>query len=126
MEEKKNDKNTRSKGSKSEQIAADYLIKNGYTILERNYRCSRKEIDIIAKKGNVISFVEVKGKSESADFSPEYSITAAKQRIIFQVANYYVQKNDLNDIDFNFDVIIVNFTAEGVKVEHLMNSLQYY
>ena len=126
MEENTSKDSTRSKGSKSEQIAVNYLVKKGYTILERNFRCSKKEIDIIAKKGNSISFIEVKGKSESADFNPEYSITAAKQRIIFQVANFYVQKNNLENVDFNFDVIIVNFTAEGVKIEHLENSLQYY
>jgi len=120
------DNNTRKQGSKSEQIAVDFLIQKGYKILERNFRCSKKEIDIIAKKGETISFIEVKSKSQKADFNPEYSITAAKQRTIFQVANYYVEKNELKNTDFSFDVIIVNFTGEGIKIEHLENSLQYY
>ncbi len=121
-----NKNSTRSKGSKSEQIAVKYLEGKGYSILERNYHCSKKEIDIIAKKGNVISFIEVKGKSESADFNPEYSITASKQRSIFQVANFYIQQKNIIDCDFNFDVIIVSFTSNGIDIEHLENSLQYY
>ncbi len=114
------------KGNKSEEIAVKFLEGKGYVVLERNFRCSKKEIDIIAKIADKIVFVEVKGRSEKADFNPEYSITAAKQKSIFQVANYYVEKNNLSGVDFGFDVILVNFTDSGVKIEHLENALQFF
>ena len=117
--------NSKIKGSKSEDIATSYLVKKGYQILERNYHCSKKEIDIIVKKDNIITFVEVKSKTKKADFNPEYLITAKKQKSIFQVANYYLEKNKVDNCNFSFDVIIVNYTSEGVKVEHYENSLQF-
>ena len=117
--------NSKIKGSKSEEIASNYLVDKGYQILERNYHCSRKEIDIIAKRGNTISFVEVKSKSKKAVFNPENLITAKKQKSIFQVANFYLEKNKVDNCNFSFDVIIVNYTSEGIKVEHYENSLQF-
>lgn len=117
--------NSKIKGSKSEDIATSYLVKKGYQILERNYHCSKKEIDIIVKKDNIITFVEVKSKTKKADFNPEYLITAKKQKSIFQVANYYLEKNKVDNCNFSFDVIIVNYTSEGVKIEHYENSLQF-
>lgn len=117
--------NTRSKGSKSEEIAVRFLEDKGYVILERNYHCSKKEIDIIARKDNTISFIEVKGKSKKAIFNPEYLITSKKQKSIFQVANYYLEKNKLLDFNFSFDVVIVNYTDDGILIDHLENSLQF-
>ena len=117
--------NSKTKGSISEDIATNFLVNKGYQILERNYHCSKKEIDIIVKKNNIITFVEVKSKSKKADFNPEYLITAKKQKSIFQVANYYLEKNKIDNCNFSFDVIIVNFTSEGVKIEHYENSLQF-
>lgn len=117
--------NSKIKGSKSEDIATSYLVKKGYQILERNYHCSKKEIDIIVKKDNIITFVEVKSKTKKADFNPEYLITAKKQKSIFQVANYYLEKNKVDNCNFSFDVIIINYTSEGVKIEHYENSLQF-
>ena len=119
-------KNSKEKGSKSEHIAVDFLVKKGYMILEKNFRCSKKEIDIIAKKGNVISFIEVKSKNENVDFNLDYSITASKQKSIFDVANYYVEKNNLKNTDFSFDVIFVKFIKGEIEIEHFENSLQYY
>jgi len=121
-----NKKNSKIKGSKSELIAIDFLVKRGYLILEQNFRCSRKEIDIIAKKDNVISFIEVKSKSQYVKFDIEQSISASKQKNIFEVANYYVEKNNIIDAEFSFDVIFVKFVKGDVEIEHFVNSLQYY
>lgn len=121
-----NKKNSKTKGSKSEHIAVDFLLKKGYLILEQNFRCSKKEIDIIAKKNNVISFIEVKSKSENVNFNPEYSISASKQKNIFDVANYYVEKNNVIDTEFSFDVIFIKFIKGEIEIDHFENSLQYY
>lgn len=119
-------KNSKTKGSQSERIAVDFLLEKGYQILEKNFRCSKKEIDIIAKKDNVISFVEVKSKNENVNFNLEYSITASKQKNIFEVANYYVEKNNVIDTEFSFDVIFVKFIKGEIEIEHFENSFQYY
>jgi putative endonuclease len=124
-------KNSKTKGSQSERIAVDFLLEKGYQILEKNFRCSKKEIDIIAKKDNVISFIEVKSKNENVNFNLEYSITASKQKNIFEVANYYVEKHNLEkhssiDTEFSFDVIFVKFIKGEIEIEHFENSFQYY
>ena len=119
-------KNSKTKGSQSERIAVDFLLEKGYQILEKNFRCSKKEIDIIAKKDNVISFIEVKSKNENVNFNLEYSITASKQKSIFEVANYYVEKNNVIDTEFSFDVIFVKFIKGEIEIEHFENSFQYY
>ena len=107
--------NKRVTGSFNEQRAAEYLIDNGYTILERNFSCKKGEIDIIAKKDNMIVFVEVKYRS-----SPRYglsyeAVTPKKQHTIINVAKHYLISHNIpmnNKIRFDvcgFDNGIITY-----------------
>lgn len=105
-------------GKKCEQIASDYLKKNGYTILARNFLFKGGEIDIIAQKDTDLVFVEVKGRTNVDFASAKESVTISKQKRIKEGCALFLLKNGLNENDFNirFDVIsIENNHIEWIK-----------
>lgn len=108
-------------GEKGEAIAAKYLKKSGYKILERNYRKKYGEIDIIAQKGENIAFVEVKTRKSDLYGTPSEFVTAKKQAKIKKAAYTYIQENDL-DADFTFDIIEVYLNSKGENVNHIIGA----
>jgi len=95
-------------GKQGEEIAAQYLIDSGYTILERNWRFSRAEIDIIAKEKDVLIFVEVKSKSYTYYGAPEESISEYKENLIIDAAGRYMEMVN-HDWEIRFDIISIVF-----------------
>ena len=89
--------NNIEKGKKGEDIAAARLRKEGYRIIERNYRCIYGEIDIIAMHSGDIVFVEVKSRKSDEFGSPEEAVGITKQRKISKVALNYLQEKGLAD-----------------------------
>ena len=82
---------TRSLGRYGEDLACKYLQAKGYKILKRNFRCRRfGEIDIVASKAGVLSFIEVKTRCSSRYGKPAEAVTLTKQRKIYRVAQYYL------------------------------------
>jgi putative endonuclease len=98
-------------GQIGEDIAVEYLKKQGYKILERNYKKPWGEIDIIAKKKKKIIFFEVKTLKDCV-FLPEESITQSKKIALKRTAEIYV-KEKKNYLDWQIDVIGIEFTAEN-------------
>jgi putative endonuclease len=98
-----------SLGQNGEKIAVDFLQGRGYTILERNYRRRTGEIDIIAKEGEVLVFIEVKTRSGWTYGSPAAAITPRKQRQISRTAQYFLAEQDLFNTPARFDVVTVIF-----------------
>ncbi|MFH1021958.1 MAG: YraN family protein [Planctomycetota bacterium] len=97
----------KSWGASGEDEAAKRLHKKGYKILERNVRFSHGEIDIVALDGPVLCFVEVKSR-RSARFGPAaLAVTPAKQRKIKKLAEAYILKHRLRNINCRFDVVTV-------------------
>ena len=92
-------------GARGEQIAINYLRNRGYRILEHNYRNRLGEIDIIARQGSELVFVEVKTRSDNLFGSPFDSVTAAKQRQLSKVALEYLSKHNCLDYPARFDVV---------------------
>ncbi len=111
--------NNREFGNKGEDLACEYLIKNGYEILERNKHFSKLcEIDIIAKLKNKIIFVEVKTRKSNAYGSPMEAITKTKYNNIKTGALSYAQENNIKD----FQIDVIGITLEpSLKIEHLRN-----
>lgn len=103
-----------------EQTAAQFLEKQGYEILERNYRYKRGEIDIIAKNAEEIIFVEVKTKLRRGFGEPEDRVGMTKQRQLAKVAMGYLQAKQLYDVDCRFDVISV--TGSEKKLHHIKDA----
>ncbi len=109
-------------GTAGENAAVKFLKKNGYIILERNYRKTYGEIDIIAKCGENIAFVEVKTRKSDLYGSPAEFVTKKKQQKIIKAAYSYIQKHNL-DAEFTFDIIEVYI--KGLKIEtinHIKNA----
>lgn len=109
-------------GKQGETAAAKYLKQNGYKILERNYRKTYGEIDIIAQKGENIAFVEVKTRKSDAYGTPAEFVTAGKQKKIIKAAYTYIQEHNL-DAEFTFDIVEVYLNGRKIKaMNHIKNA----
>lgn len=93
-------------GNAGEELARNYLLEQGYTILENNWQYGHLEVDIIAQENDTIVFVEVKTRTTAAFGSPEQAVTKQKQRNIIRAANSYVLKHNLNN-EVRFDIIAI-------------------
>lgn len=108
-------------GARGEIIASNYLINKGYAILERNYKNKIGEIDIIAKQGNTIVFVEVKTRMTRAFGDPLEAVNVRKQQKIRDVATAYLMKTKKLNSPCRFDVIsILGDTNE--EIDHIENA----
>ena len=94
-----------SLGVSGEQQAKKYLIKQGYKVLETNYKTVLGEIDIVAKKDDFIVFVEVKTRSNTKFGLPRESVTPYKQNKIRAVATHYLKTKNMLNSNVRFDVI---------------------
>lgn len=100
-------------GNYGENLAEEYIKAMGYIVLNRNFRCKIGEIDLIAKDGDFIVFIEVKSRYGNLYGSPCESITYYKKVKIFNTAQVYILKNKLNKYKFRFDVIEVFLNKEN-------------
>ena len=111
--------NNREFGNKGEDLACEYLMKNGYEIVERNKHFSKLcEIDVIAKFKKKYVFVEVKTRKTNAFGSPMEAITRSKYNNIKMGVLSYLQ--DKKIMDYRIDVIGITLEPE-LKIEHLKN-----
>jgi len=111
-------------GVQGEEIAARYLLSKKYAIVQRNYRCRYGEIDIIARKKNVLVFVEVKTRRNYAFGSPLEAVSLKKQRSISSVAQQYIQHEQLSGSAARFDVIAVLLNSSCPEIEHIENAFE--
>ncbi len=109
-------------GLSGEECAANWLIKEGYDILERRFRCQMGEIDIIARQGKVIVFVEVKARRHAAYGSPAEAVTWGKQRKLLRTAQLWLLQKGLTEAACRMDVIEVLQQAEAPKIHHIPNA----
>ena len=97
-----------STGIYGEDKIVSYLKKRGWTILERNFRYQKKEVDIIASREDIISFVEVKARNSNQFGRGFEAVDNHKKRHILSVARYYVEKYKLQNINIRFDVASID------------------
>lgn len=105
-------------GNLGEALATEYLIEKGYTILEKNWRYLKAEIDIIALKNNTLYIVEVKTRTTRFFGNPEEFITKSKIKLLVTAANAYIEKRDL-DIEAQFDVIAIVKNNKQTHINHI-------
>lgn len=99
--------NNRSVGSAYEKVAGEYLQSFGYEILEYNFRCRQGEVDIVARQGEYLVFVEVKYRKNMAKGQPFEAITTAKQKRICRCAQQYLYQHRLTEVPVRFDVVSI-------------------
>lgn len=92
-------------GANGEKIAKEFLLKEGYTILESNFRCRLGEIDIIALEGEYLIFIEVKTRTGYLYGYPIEAINAKKKNSLVKVAQTYLALKKLKDKNLRFDVV---------------------
>ncbi|MCS6990149.1 MAG: YraN family protein [Chloroherpetonaceae bacterium] len=102
-----------SLGAFGEKLAAEFLAKNGFEILARNVRCGKNEIDLVARKNGVISFVEVKTRRGAEFGHPAEAVTLAKQRELAKAAEHYLRKFPNQSELYRFDVIAITIAEKG-------------
>jgi putative endonuclease len=113
--------NTRTKGVESESMATEFLEKNGYRILERNWYNHHHEIDIIAIKDGIIAIVEVRSLSSYYFQEPYQSVNKNKQRLIISATNAYIRAHNVQE-EVRFDIISIIKGKNGVQIEHIENA----
>ena len=111
-------------GKKGEKIAINYLIENGYIILEKNYRYLKAEVDIIAKKNNVLAAVEVKTRSTDHFGNPQDFVNPKKIKLLLSAIDYYVNEKDL-DVEVRFDIIAI-LHQNTIKITHLKDAFLHF
>ena len=105
-------------GEKGENLAVLMLQKKGYTILNENWRSGRNEIDIVAKIGETIVFVEVKTRSTEFFGDPREAVSISKQKRLIQAANDYLEQEQL-ELEARFDVVSIVISSTETKLDHL-------
>ncbi|KAF2515456.1 YraN family protein [Flavobacterium salilacus subsp. salilacus] len=112
-------------GKLGEEMAAEYLQKNGYDILETNWVFQKAEIDILARKNDILAVIEVKTRS-TLDFGlPQDFVKPKKIQLLVKAVNEYVTQNDL-DVEVRFDIIAIHKNKDTFETEHLENAFFHF
>lgn len=108
-------------GNKGEEIAANFLMENGYEIVQRNFRYRYSEIDLIVKKDGFLVFVEVKTRSSTAFGEPENFVSARQEAKIHQGAEEYIFKSDWHG-PIRFDIVSV-VLGKSISITHFEDAI---
>ena len=100
-------------GRRGEELAAEALTARGYRVLDKNFRCSQGEVDIIAMERSCYVFVEVRSRTIGYSLAPEDSVTATKQDRLRNVAETYLEERNLGEVDWRIDVVAIDFDRSG-------------
>ena len=108
-------------GKWGEDLAGDYLQRKGYTIIERDWKSGRRDLDIVAKNGDVIVFVEVKTRCNSLYGQPEEAVDYRKLQSLQQAINHYIKFRHIRQ-EVRFDIIsIVGTIGAEPDIQHIQD-----
>lgn len=107
---------------KGEEEATNYLIAQGHTILERNWRVGHLEIDIISFSSYGIHFVEVKSRRNPIGYSPEECVNKKKQKNIVNAAKRYILKSKITNVEYHFDIIAITYNQNGNELRYFQDA----
>lgn len=110
-------------GREGEALAANFLQQKGYEIVDRNWHYGPKEIDIVARDGDTMVFVEVKTRSTLAFELPQEAVTKKKMKNLVEAADAYMIQNNI-DIEGRFDIVAVLNGNPPKVIEHLEGAWQ--
>ena len=112
-------------GKLGEELAVEFLRKDGYEILETNWTFQKAEIDIIAQKENTLAVVEVKTRSSLEFGLPQDFVKPKKIQLLVKAINEYVVSKNL-DIEVRFDIIAVHKEDKSFAIEHLKDAFYHF
>jgi putative endonuclease len=116
--QRNNDAGRKSLGRLGERLAANELERRGYRLLECNFRCQAGEVDLVAREGEELVFVEVKTRRGTLAGLPEEAITERKAHKLQQVAWSYLDIHQMLDCAWRIDVVAIQFNPAG-KLEEI-------
>lgn len=117
--------NKRKIGAEKETFVCAWLEHHGYKIVERNFRCRGGEIDIVAREGGYLVFIEVKYRSHESNGLPEEAVDLRKQRVISRVALYYLRRFGYGETTpVRFDVVAL-FGEKDFSVSLYQNAFEF-
>lgn len=108
-------------GRWGEDLAARYLRARGWSILARNYRFGRREVDLVVRRDDLVAFVEVKARSARGYGHPLEAITRLKRREVEAVATHFLASHGLDGVDVRFDAVAVYYRPDSryASLEHV-------
>jgi putative endonuclease len=106
------------RGEAGEDLACAHLRARGMKVLARNYRCRSGEIDVVADDCGTLVFVEVKERRGDSHGSAVEAVTAEKRRRVVRAARVYAASHGLTESPIRFDVLAIDWSAEGPRVRH--------
>jgi putative endonuclease len=113
-------------GTLAEELATNFLVENGYKILQKNFRYQRAEIDIIAEFQNQIIVVEVKARGTDIFMAPEEAVSKTKIKLLVLAADQYLKQHNIRQ-EVRFDIITVLPDNSGkLEIKHLEDSFQSF
>ena len=113
--------NTTIRGRKGEVLAVESYQKQGFTILKRNYRFGRAEVDIIAQKENTLAVIEVKWRSNTYFGDPQSFVSKKQQLSLITAADHYVNSNGL-DVNVRFDIVSIVCQQPKIDIQIIENA----
>ncbi len=112
-------------GKKGELLAVNFLTETGYTIMAKNYRYNKAEIDILARKANILAVIEVKTRS-STDFGDPQNFVKPKQiQQLVKATDHYITQNNL-DVEVRFDIIAITKQNNSYRITHLEDAFFHF
>ena len=108
-------------GKLGEEIATTYLLKQGYFILDVNWRAGRNEIDIIAREKDFLVIIEVKSRRNDTFAEPEEAVTKDKQQSLIRAANIYIFRKNIA-LETRFDIISIIHNKNETRINHLKDA----
>ena len=112
-------------GKIGEQLATDYLLRNGFNVLERNFVYEKAEIDIIAEKDDFIIVVEVKTRNSAFFGDPQDFVTKGKIKLLVKAANEFLISNNIEK-EVRFDIISVLKNKQIEQIEHFKDAFYHF
>jgi putative endonuclease len=111
-------------GKKGEDIACAYLKRRGYRIVERNYKCPLGELDIVARDGDAIVFVEVKSRKSEEFGDPQLAVGLEKQKKVSRISLTYLKEKHLYPCNARFDVVAIKMLPDEITIELIQNAFE--
>ena len=111
-------------GILGEQLALKEIERLGYKCIARNYRCPLGEVDLIAKDGDCLVFIEIKTRSRKSIGYAKEAITGRKKRQLSKVALAYMKSNNCCDVKSRFDVVAINLKDDHEEIEVIQNAFE--
>ncbi|WP_300433924.1 YraN family protein [Christiangramia sp.] len=112
-------------GRKGEELAVEYLRLKEYEILQLNYRYQKAEVDILAKRGNLLIAAEVKTRSTPEFGNPQDFVKPKQIKQLVKAVNHFVEDEEL-DVEVRFDIIAIIKNKAGTKIEHIQDAFLYF